>query len=76
MHLDKEALSRKATHKEGAKDTGFAQGHVDKLLNSMQPYMTRYASDADMKRLMGEAKECVKRKATSGKLLGKIWGKK
>ncbi|GAB1318431.1 hypothetical protein MFIFM68171_08641 [Madurella fahalii] len=70
MPLIKRVLDKKA------KETGFSEARVDKLLNSMQPYMTKHVSDADLKRLIGEAKGCVRGKATSGGLLAKIFGRK
>jgi hypothetical protein len=40
-------------------ENGFSQERLDRIFNSMQPTMTRYASDEEMERLFWDVERCV-----------------
>jgi hypothetical protein len=61
LRKQRRAAARKGGDGDGDDDkrNGFSQERLNRIFNSMQPTMTRHASDEDMERIFRGAEECV-----------------
>jgi SOS response regulatory protein OraA/RecX len=52
---------------------GFSQERIDNLLNGMQPYMTKHATEEELRKLLASDSESLTWKARVKKLLARLF---